>query len=202
MVRQLGEVVLYPLANRLGGRWASHPGDLPPARRVPEMTEGLPPDSSAVEPVIEPALDGPWVVRTRSVQATASGVPRQWAFYTTAGHRASLGIRTASVRDAERSVEEDETRLRREVGMFDVHARQGVELSRRRLRPEKRPAALPVIGTWSEGSIRVDGAPIPIRSARVGDRGWIGWWASGDQVIEVQSDAVPASQIALIYHRS
>jgi hypothetical protein len=86
--------------------------------------------------------------------------------------------------------------------MFDLHARQAVGLRQRRLRYAEKPGALPVIGDWSEGSISVDGTPAVIRSARVGDHGWIGWWSSNDQIIEVQSDAVPASQIALIYHRN
>jgi hypothetical protein len=195
-------MVLYPLTDKLGVRWGSHLREFPAARPIVTMTAGLPPDSSAVKPVIEPAQDGTWVLKMRSVQATASGVPRQRAFYATAGRRASLGVHTASVRDFERSVEEDEARLHREVRMFDLHARQAVDLGQRRLRRAERPAAPSMIGGWSEGIISVDGTPTPIRSARIGDRGWIGWWTSGDYIIEVQSNAVPASQISMTHHRS
>jgi hypothetical protein len=93
--------------------------------RVPSRDSypgGLPPDSSAVKSVIEPAQDGTWVLRMRSMQASVSGVPSQWAFSTAAGREASLGIHTAPVREFERSVEEDEGRLRRQVRLFD---RQG-----------------------------------------------------------------------------
>lgn len=195
-------MVLYPLMNRFGDRRRSHLGEFPPAKRLPEMSVGLPANSSAVTSVIEPAQDGTWVLRMRSIQATTSGVPRQWAFYTAVGRIASLGIHTACVRDCERSVEEDEDRLRREARMFDLHTREATGLSQGRLRHAGKPAALPVISDWSEGSIRVGGTPILIRSARLGDRGWIGWWRSDGLVIKVQSDAVPASQIALITYRN
>jgi hypothetical protein len=209
-----------------------------PARRVPEVAEGLPADPSAVKPVIEPTQDGAWILKMRSVQATSSGVPQQWAFYTAAGGEASLVIHTASVRDCEGTLEEDDARLRRDVGLLDAQASQtdglrqlglgrlGLEplglgrlgplrlgplgplglglgpLARPRPRRAERPAAPPVTGDWSDGSISVNGAPTPIREARRSSRGWIGWWTSGDQIVEVQSDAVPASDISLVRHRS
>jgi hypothetical protein len=191
-----------------------------PARRVPEVAEGLPADPSAVKPVIEPTQDGAWILKMRSVQATSSGVPQQWAFYTAAGGQARLVIHTASVRDCEGTLEEDDARLRRDVGLLDAQASQadGLRqlglgrlglglgrlgpLARPRPRRAERPAAPPVTGDWSDGSISVNGAPTPIREARRSSRGWIGWWTSGDQIVEVQSDAVPASDISLVRHRS
>jgi hypothetical protein len=180
-----------------------------PARRVPEVAEGLPSDPSAVTSVIEPAQDGAWILKMRSVQATSSGVPQQWAFYTAAGSEARLVIHTASVRDCERTLEEDDARLRRDVSLFDSQAGQADGLRQRGLgrlaqpRPRRAagPAAPPATGEWSAGSISVDGAPTPIREARRSGQGWIGWWTSGDQIVEVQSDAVPASDISLVHNR-
>jgi hypothetical protein len=194
-------MVLYQLVSRVDGLRRSLLDEYPPAKRIIQVTEGLAPDSSAVTPLIEPVQDGTWVLKMRSVRATASGVPRQWAFYIAVGREASLGVHTASVRDVTRSVEEDRERLRREVGLFDSHVRQVVRLEQLRLRRAKKPATLPEIGEWHEDSINVDGAPTLIRSARIGDRGRIGWWVSGDHIIEIQSDAVPASQMSLSYHQ-
>lgn len=185
------------------------------------MATGLSSGSPAVKPVIEPAQDGAWILKMRSVQATSSGVPRQRAFYTAAAREARLVIHTASVRDCERTLEEDEARLRRDVSLFNSRASQaegprrlglgqrllelalpGLVLGQPRLRRAERPAAPPAAGDWSEGSISVNGKPTPIRAARISGRGWVGWWTSGDQIVEVQSDAVPADDISLIHHHS
>ncbi len=85
--------------------------------------------------------------------------------------------------------------------MFDVQARQGMDLADRLA--QRRPLrAEPELGSWSDESLTVDGAPALIRAARVGDRGLAGYFARGDQVIEIHSDALPASQIALVQFRA
>ncbi len=171
-----------------------------PAGPVPDPVDALPLDP-AVAPVIEPAPPGSWVLKMRSVQATASGSPRQWAFYAAASGEAHLAIHTASAKDCDQSLEQDEARLRRDISMFDVQARRGMDLAHRRERG--RPfRAEPELGSWSDESIAVDGAPTLIRSARVGDHGLAGYFARGDQVIEIHSHALPASQIALVQVRA
>jgi hypothetical protein len=168
-----------------------------PARPVPDPDDGVPLDPSVVKAVIEPAPLGSWILKMRSVQAAMSGSPAQWAFYAAARGEAHLAIHTASAKDCERSLEQDGARLLRDVRMFDVQARQGMELAPR-LQRGLSPRADPTVGSWFDETISVDGAPALIRSARVGDRGWIGYFTCGDQVIEIHGDAVPASQIALV----
>jgi hypothetical protein len=172
-----------------------------PERPVPEPVDGLPLDPSAVRPVVEPVPPGSWVLKMRSIQATVSGSGRQWAFYAAASGEAHLAIHTAAAADCERTLEQDDGRLRRDVRMFDVQARQGMGLAHRL---EHGPAsrAGPEIGSWSDETITVDGAPMLIRSAGVGDRGWAGYFAFGDQVIEIHSDALPARQLALTEARA
>jgi hypothetical protein len=168
-----------------------------PARPVPDPVDGLPLDPSAVRPVVEPAQPGSWVLKMRSIQATVSGSVRQWTFYTAASGGAHLAIHAASVKDCERSLEQDAARLRRDARMFDVQASLGMGLAHR-LQHERRSRPEPEVGSWSDETINVDGAPVLIRYAPVGDRGWAGYFARGDQVIEIHSDALSANQIALV----
>jgi hypothetical protein len=167
-----------------------------PARPVPD-----PVDPSAVRPVVEPVPPGSWVLKMRSVQATVSGSVRQWAFYTAGSGEAHLAIHTASAKDCGRSLEQDVARLRRDVSMFDVQASMGMGPAHR-LQHERRSRLEPEVGSWSDETITVDEAPALIRCAPVGDRGWAGYFARGDQVIEIHSDAVAASQIALVQVRA
>lgn len=171
------------------------------AQPIPDPVDPLPLDPSAVRPVVEPAWPGSWVLKARSVQATVSGSSRQWAFYAAASGQPHLAIHTTSAKDCVRSLEEDEARLRRDVSMFHVQARQGMNLAHR-LERQRPSRAEPEIGSWSDETITVDGAPALIRSARVGDRGWAGFFGCGDQVIEIHSDALPPSQISLVQARA
>jgi hypothetical protein len=191
-------MVFYPLMSKLSRQRGIQLGDIPPERHIPEITFGLSRRSSDLATVIEPAQDETWVLRMRSVQATVCGAPRKWALYTTINPGASLRISTASTCDIERSVEEDEARLRREVRMFDLQSRQAVGLAQRRLRNAGAPDVLSVVGDWSEDTVSVDGRSTATRSARVGDSGWIAWWSADGQIIEMQSNAVPPSQIPLV----
>lgn len=187
--------------SRPGGRRRRGEVESVPARPVPDPVDALPLDPSAVRPLIEPVPPRSWVLKMRSVQATASGCPRQWAFYAAASGEAHLAIHTAAAKDCERSLEQDQARLRRDITMFDVQARQGMDLADRLA--QRRPLrAEPELGSWSDESLTVDGAPALIRAARVGDRGLAGYFARGDQVIEIHSDALPASQIALVQFRA
>jgi hypothetical protein len=190
-------MTFYALTSRPGRRRRRQQSEIPPARPVPDPTDVFPLDPSAVRPVIEPAPLGSWVLKMRSVQATMSGSPRQWAFYTAASREAHLAIHTASAKDCERSLEQDDVRLRRDVSMFDMQAKQGMELTHRRRRGHPSRAE-PAVGSWSDETITVDGAPARLRSARVGDRAWIGYFTLGEQVIEIHGDALPASQLALV----
>jgi hypothetical protein len=186
-----------PLRSGPGGRRQRRQSSSVPARPVPDPANGVPLDPSAVKSVIEPAPTGSWVLKIRSVQAATGGSASQWAFYTAASREAHLAIHTASAEYCERSLEQDEARLRRDVNMFDVQAGLGMEMAAR-LQRGLPLRAEPTIGSWSDGTITVDGNPAPIRLARAGDRGWVGYFTCGNQVIEIHSDALPASQIALV----
>lgn len=194
MARVLG----HPIRRRLvawHGLPPAAPGGFEDARHVGAIAVGLPADPGAVAPVVQPVDDGAWLLKARSVDASMSGVPRQQAFYTAVGREAALFIHTASVLDFQRSVEEDAARLHREVLRFSVQSANSPGLG---VRSPVRVAELSAGDAWSAGSISVDGTETAIRSTRLGEHGWIGWWVSDGRLTEIMSDVVPPSQISLV----
>jgi len=166
-------------------------------------------NASAIKPVIEPPHDGAWVLKARKVRSRPSGPPEQQAFYARADGTGWFWIRTVSAGDASPSIEDDKVRAHREVGNFylfqlqhdrrmRLSSRWRLPLSRRLPPPKGKPDLPNITSNWSAARITVDGTRIDARTARVGDQGWIGWWAHEGVIVEVQSDTTSINDANLI----
>jgi hypothetical protein len=146
--------------------------------------------------VIEPARDGTWVLKARKVKSRPSGVPEQQAFYASADGDGWLWIRTVSAADAGPGIEEDQARAHREVSAFYLFS-PGAD-GPRNLPSRHRSDPPDIASGWSAATITVDGTPVAVRTARVGDHGWIGWWAHTEKIVEIQSDTASVSTVNLV----